>query len=63
MLVNALVCLSFLAKRGVKDEITNFDARKITSELRNSVNELLERNKKSFEEKVVWRMVMMDGWL
>ena len=43
---------SFLAKRGVKDEIINFDARKITGELRHSVNELLERNKKSFDEKV-----------
>jgi dynein heavy chain 2 len=46
---------SFLAKRGVKDEIINFDARKITGELRDSVNELLERNKKSFDEKIAKR--------
>ena len=40
---------SFLARRGVKEEIQSFDARKISPEIRESVQELLTRNKKSFE--------------
>lgn len=43
---------SFLAKRGVKDEICSFDARKITPEIRASVEELLEKNANSFDPKV-----------
>ena len=46
---------SFLARRGVKEEIQNFDARKINPEIRESVQELLERNKKSFEPAVAKR--------
>lgn len=47
------VCFdSFLAKRGVKDEICSFDARKITPEIRASVEELLEKNANSFDPKV-----------
>ena len=42
---------SFLAKRGVKEEIINFDVRNVTPELRQGVSELLEKNKRSFEEK------------
>ena len=40
---------SFLAQRGVKEEIRDFDARRITGEIRESVQKLLERNKNSFE--------------
>lgn len=43
---------SFLAKRGVKDEICSFDARKITPDIRASVDELLQKNANSFEPKV-----------
>ncbi|XP_039269307.2 cytoplasmic dynein 2 heavy chain 1-like [Styela clava] len=42
---------SFLAKRGVKEDIMSFDARRITPEIRESVDELLDRNKASFETK------------
>ncbi len=40
---------SFLAKRGVKEEIQTFDARKITPEIRKSVEDLLKKNKDAFE--------------
>ncbi|XP_033632471.1 cytoplasmic dynein 2 heavy chain 1-like isoform X2 [Asterias rubens] len=40
---------SFLAKRGIKEDITNFDARKISPEIRAGVEELLGRNGASFE--------------
>ena len=46
---------SFLAKRGVKEEIISFDARKIAPEIRNSVEALLQKNKKSFDPKVAKR--------
>ncbi|KAM7436007.1 Cytoplasmic dynein 2 heavy chain 1 [Porites harrisoni] len=46
---------SFLAKRGVKDEICSFDARKITPEIRASVEELLEKNANSFDPKIAKR--------
>uniref|UniRef100_H2ZEZ5 Uncharacterized protein n=1 Tax=Ciona savignyi TaxID=51511 RepID=H2ZEZ5_CIOSA len=42
---------SFLAKRGVKEEIINFDARRISAEIRVSVEELLQQNARSFEMK------------
>ena len=43
---------SFLAKRGVKEEILTFDARKISPEIRISVEKLLKANKDSFDPKV-----------
>ena len=43
---------SFLAKRGVKEEIQTFDARKISPDIRESVEELLKKNRDSFEPKV-----------
>ena len=43
---------SFLAKRGVKEEIMSFNARKISPEIRDSVQELLDKNKKSFDPAV-----------
>ena len=46
---------SFLARRGVKEDIQNFDARKINPEIRESVQELLEKNKKSFDPGVAKR--------
>ncbi|XP_053561557.1 cytoplasmic dynein 2 heavy chain 1 [Bombina bombina] len=42
---------SFLAKRGVREEIVTFDVRNITNEIRSSVEELLERNNTSFDAK------------
>ncbi|KAI0210443.1 Cytoplasmic dynein 2 heavy chain 1 [Lamellibrachia satsuma] len=42
---------SFLAKRGVKEEIQTFDARKVSPDIRQSVEELLRRNKDSFDPK------------
>lgn len=43
---------SFLAKRGVREDVATFDARSITHEIRQSVEELLHRNKASFDPKV-----------
>lgn len=43
---------SFLAKRGVREDIVTFDVRNITHEIRQSVEELLHRNKASFDPKV-----------
>ncbi|KAM9852784.1 cytoplasmic dynein 2 heavy chain 1 isoform 4-T4 [Aulostomus maculatus] len=42
---------SFLAKRGVREDIATFEARNITPEIRQSVEELLNRNKASFDPK------------
>ncbi|XP_056138994.1 cytoplasmic dynein 2 heavy chain 1 [Lampris incognitus] len=42
---------SFLAKRGVREDIATFEARNITHEIRQSVEELLHRNKASFDPK------------
>ncbi|KAK7489861.1 hypothetical protein BaRGS_00018883, partial [Batillaria attramentaria] len=42
---------SFLAKRGVKDDIQTFDARNISPETRKNVEELLIKNKDSFDPK------------
>lgn len=46
---------SFLARRGVKDEIMNFDARKITPAMREKVQQLLSTRAASFEEKTAKR--------
>ena len=43
---------SFLAKRGVKEEIQTFDARKITPETRKTVEDLLRKNRDSFDPRV-----------
>ncbi|XP_041438616.1 cytoplasmic dynein 2 heavy chain 1 isoform X2 [Xenopus laevis] len=42
---------SFLAKRGVREDIVTFDVRNISSEIRTSVEELLKMKRTSFEEK------------
>uniref|UniRef100_A0A7N6ADW8 Cytoplasmic dynein 2 heavy chain 1 n=1 Tax=Anabas testudineus TaxID=64144 RepID=A0A7N6ADW8_ANATE len=42
---------SFLAKRGVREDIATCEARNITPEIRQSVEELLNRNKASFDPK------------
>ncbi|XP_059035365.1 cytoplasmic dynein 2 heavy chain 1 isoform X5 [Mustela lutreola] len=42
---------SFLAKRGVREDIATFDARNIPKEIRESVEELLYKNKGSFDSK------------
>ncbi|KAF6780509.1 hypothetical protein AHF37_00019 [Paragonimus kellicotti] len=45
----------FLAKRGVQEEILNFDARRISPELRTSVERLLSKNQDSFDPKMARR--------
>uniref|UniRef100_A0A8C3BC42 Cytoplasmic dynein 2 heavy chain 1 n=1 Tax=Cairina moschata TaxID=8855 RepID=A0A8C3BC42_CAIMO len=42
---------SFLAKRGVREDIATFDARNIPKEIRESVEELLYKNRSSFDPK------------
>ncbi|XP_037123246.1 cytoplasmic dynein 2 heavy chain 1 isoform X1 [Syngnathus acus] len=42
---------SFLAKRGVREDIVTFEVRNITPEIRQSVEELLHRNKASFDPR------------
>lgn len=44
---------SFLAKRGVREDIATFDARNIPKDIRESVEELLFKNKGSFDPKVI----------
>ncbi|CAH8626081.1 unnamed protein product [Dicrocoelium dendriticum] len=46
---------SFLAKRGVQEEILTFDAHRITPELRVSVEKLLSKNQDSFDPKIARR--------
>ncbi|XP_057314672.1 cytoplasmic dynein 2 heavy chain 1-like isoform X2 [Hydractinia symbiolongicarpus] len=46
---------SFLAKRGVKEEICNFDAHNVSPEVRENVEELLKSKKSSFDPKVAKR--------
>ena len=46
---------SFLARRGVKEEIKNFDSRAITPEIRENVQELLQTKKHSFEQATAKR--------
>ncbi|VDL94656.1 unnamed protein product [Schistocephalus solidus] len=46
---------SFLARRGVQEEIRNFDARKISRELRLSVEQLLKRSADSFTARAARR--------
>ncbi|KAI9564905.1 hypothetical protein GHT06_008646 [Daphnia sinensis] len=43
---------SFLAKRGIKEDIRSFDARKISVDSRRAVEQLLNRRKESFDDKV-----------
>ncbi len=43
---------TFLAKRGVKDEILSFDARRISSKNREIVEKLLEERSDSFDPQV-----------
>ena len=52
-----ILFFSFLGKRGVKEEIQAFDAHKITPDIRKSVEELLKKNKDSFEAKVNIRFI------
>jgi dynein heavy chain 2 len=53
ILVHMLLGCSFLAKRGVKEEIQTFDARKINPEIRDGVEKLLSKNGSSFDAKVL----------
>jgi dynein heavy chain 2 len=46
----------FLGKRTVKDEIMNFDARNINTQLRESVGALLKAKKESFDEVTIKRV-------
>jgi dynein heavy chain 2 len=46
---------NFLGKRGVKDEVINFNPRLITAENRQGVEKLLKKNKDSFEAEIAKR--------
>ena len=46
-----ILFFSFLAKRGVKEDIQNFDARKVNPEIRKNVESFLKKNAASFEPK------------
>jgi len=46
---------SFLGRRGIKEEIINFDARKISPEMSSKVEELLKKKPMSFDEKTAKR--------
>lgn len=50
--VNMINSFRFLAKSGVKEEIINFDARQITSEINAKVSTLVNSKKASFNQKV-----------
>ena len=54
-----VVSFSFLSTRGIKDEICNFDARRITPEMREGVEELLKKNKASFDPKVCGEKIVL----
>ena len=50
---------SFLAKRGVKEDIQTFDARKITPDIRKGVEDMMRKNGASFEEAVCSKMILL----
>lgn len=49
---------SFLAKRGVKEEIQNFDARNINPESRKEVEKLIKQKEKSYDESVSFKLIL-----
>ena len=57
----------FLGQVGVKDQIINYDARRITDEIRASVEALLQQKKKSFDASVIHRVSLaaapLAGWV
>jgi dynein heavy chain 2, cytosolic len=46
----------FLSSRGVKDEILNFDARRMSNELRKNVAKLIKKKSSSFEDATIQRV-------
>jgi dynein heavy chain 2 len=48
---NSFGDFSFLGKRGVKEEIMNFDPRNVTNENRESVEQLLRKKADSFTQE------------
>ena len=51
---NVFFLSSFLGKRGVKEEIVNFNPRTIQSENREAVEKLLKKNAGSFDLEVIF---------
>lgn len=47
---------SFLGKRSVKDDIINFDARKMTKESRRAVEDMMILKSDSFEDHIIKRV-------
>ena len=47
---------SFLGKRGVKEEIINFEPRSITPDNREGVEKLLKKNADSFDLEVFYTL-------
>lgn len=58
---------TFLAKRGVKEEIRSFDASRITTENRIAVEKLMSNKSESFNDKVAKRASLaaapLAGWV
>ena len=58
---------SFLAKRGIKEDILKFDARKITPDIRVQVEDILRKHGKSFEPAAAKRASVacapLAGWV
>jgi dynein heavy chain 2, cytosolic len=57
----------FLSNRGVKDDILNFDAKKISPELRKNVAKLLKKKPASFDDAAIQRVSVaaapMAAWV
>jgi dynein heavy chain 2 len=51
----------FLSNRGVKDDILNYDAKRISPELRKSVAKLLKKKPASFEDDNIKRVSIAAG--
>lgn len=47
---------SFLGKRSIKDDIINFDARKMTKESRIAVEDMMALKSDSFEDHIIKRV-------
>ena len=57
----------FLAKRGVKDDILNFDARRISKDIQKQVSRVLRQKASSFDDATIYRVSVaaapMAAWV
>lgn len=56
-----IISIRFLGKRGVKEEIINFNPRTIGSENREAVEKLLKKNAESFDPEVKYTKNLIDS--